>query len=97
MTLKTNVVRATLGAVLGAALLLAAGSPALADRDFSANCRNRLEADRGRIDRDVARFGEASRTVAHDRDKMESDRAWCRDHKADWDHTRFDIGVYLHK
>jgi hypothetical protein len=26
---------------------------------------------------------------------MDSDRQWCRDHHADWDHSRFDIGIYF--
>ena len=33
-----------------------------------------------------------SRDVA----KMETDRQWCRDHKAEWDHNRFDGGIYIH-
>jgi hypothetical protein len=26
---------------------------------------------------------------------MEATRNWCRSHRADWDHPRFDVGVYL--
>jgi hypothetical protein len=26
---------------------------------------------------------------------MDSDRQWCRDHKAEWDHNRFDVGIYF--
>ena len=44
-----------------------------------------------------SRHGEHSRQVDSDVAKMDSDRQWCRDHKADWDHDRFDIGVYFHK
>jgi hypothetical protein len=94
---KNKWIRAGLGIALGASFLLAAGSPALADRDFRENCRTRLEADRARIDRDAARFGEGSRAVERDLAKMDSDRNWCRSHRADWDHSRFDIGVYLHR
>jgi hypothetical protein len=54
-----------------------------------------LEADRARIDRDSARHGERSSQVGRDVDKLEADRRWCRDHHADWDHSRFDVGIYL--
>jgi hypothetical protein len=27
---------------------------------------------------------------------MDADRQWCRDHKADWDHSMFDVGIYFH-
>jgi hypothetical protein len=26
---------------------------------------------------------------------MNSDRQWCRDHHSDWDHSRFDVGIYF--
>jgi hypothetical protein len=26
---------------------------------------------------------------------MDKSRQWCRDHKADWDHDRFDLSFYL--
>jgi hypothetical protein len=26
---------------------------------------------------------------------MDQDRQWCRDHHSDWDHTRFDVGIYF--
>jgi hypothetical protein len=26
---------------------------------------------------------------------MEATRNWCRNHRAEWDHSRFDIGVYF--
>src|SRR4051794_30051518 len=97
MTLKNKWTRAALTVALGASFLFAAGSPALAGRDYRENCRSRLEADRARIDRDASRFGENSRAVLRDRQRMDSDRAWCRSHRADWDHNRFDIGVYLHR
>jgi hypothetical protein len=79
---------------LAGGMFLAVGT-ARADRND--DCRRRLEADRTRIDRDASRFGNESHQVRSDTDKMEKDRQWCRDHKANWDHDRFDIGVYLHK
>jgi hypothetical protein len=85
-----------LGAVLAGSLLVVAGTPVKADRDWSKSCSERLEADRARIDRDVARHGEHSPQVRHDVERMDSNRQWCRDHKADWDHGRFDIGFYIH-
>jgi hypothetical protein len=26
---------------------------------------------------------------------MNATRQWCREHKADWDHEHFDIGIYF--
>jgi hypothetical protein len=26
---------------------------------------------------------------------MDKSRRWCRDHRADWDHARFDLSFYL--
>jgi len=90
--------RIILTAALGSSLLLASAAvPALADRNWSDDCHKRLEEDRARLDRDAARHGEQSRQVARDRDRMEDTRRWCRDHHADWDHDRFDIGVYVRR
>jgi hypothetical protein len=86
-----------LGVALGGILLAAAGSPALAERDYGPACHDRLNADKARIDRDAHRYGEGSPHVQKDVDKMEADRSWCRDHHADWDHSMFDIGIYIHK
>ena len=77
--------------------LLFAASAARADHDWNADCNRRLEADRARIDHDSARFGNDSHKVMHDVDRMDADRQWCRDHHADWDHSHFDVGIYLHK
>jgi hypothetical protein len=33
--------------------------------------------------------------VDSDVDRMNSDRNWCRGHHADWDHDRFDVGIYV--
>jgi hypothetical protein len=87
--------RLILTTALAGGLLFAAG-PARADHDWGADCHRRLEADRARIDHDVDRFGKDSRAVRHDVDRMQSDRQWCRDHKAEWDHDRFDTGIYIH-
>lgn len=83
--------------VLAGGLLLAFGGTARADRDWKDDCHRRLEADRARIDRDASRHGEHSRQVDHDVARMDADRQWCRDHHADWDHSRFDVGIYFHK
>lgn len=90
-------IRMALTTALAGGLLLAVGAPARADRDWGKSCNQRLEADRARIDRDAARFGENSRQVGSDVQRMDANRQWCRNHKADWDHGRFDIGVYIHK
>jgi hypothetical protein len=68
----------------------------VARADTAADCHNRLQADKARIDREAARHGNDSPQVRHAVDKMESDRAWCRDHHADWDHSLFDVGIYVH-
>jgi hypothetical protein len=26
---------------------------------------------------------------------MDATRQWCKDHKADWDHDHFDVGIYF--
>lgn len=85
-----------LTSVLAGGLVLAFGATARADRDWKEDCHRRLEADRARIDRDVRRHGEHSRQVDADVDRMNTTRQWCKEHKSDWDHDRFDIGVYFH-
>jgi hypothetical protein len=87
--------RIALVTAMGGGLLLAAGSPAQAAPDYRDDCGKRLEADRARIDRDAHRYGEHSKQVDHDVDRMDATRKWCRDHKADWDHSRFDVGIYF--
>lgn len=88
--------RIILTTVLSGGLILAcAAVPARADRDWSDDCHKRLEAEKARLDRDVAHFGEHSPKVGHDRARLEDARRWCRDHHADWDHNVFDVGIYL--
>ena len=89
--------RMALTTALAGGLLLAVGAPARADRDWGKSCHERLEADRARIDKDASRHGEHSKQVDSDVGRMDSDRRWCRDHKADYDHDRFDIGIYFRK
>ena len=90
MTLQRKVMSVALGGVL----VMTAGASAFArDRDYTPACRDRLNADKARIDRDAHRFGEHSRQVDRDVDRMEGDRKWCRDHKAEWDHNIFDFGL----
>ena len=91
--------RIILSTALSAGLLIAAGAPAFAarDRDWGQDCRRRLEDARVKLDRDVARYGERSRKVDRDRDRMDDARRWCREHRADWDHDRFDFGVYIRR
>jgi len=86
--------RLILTSALAGGMLFAVGT-ARADRDWGNDCQQRLEADRAKIDRDASRFGNESRQVHRDVDRMQSDRQWCRDHHAEWDHNRFDLGIYL--
>jgi hypothetical protein len=87
--------RLVLSTALAGGLMFAFGTPARADRDNREGCKRRLEADRARIDRDSHRYGEHSRQVNRDVAKMDQTRNWCRNRKADWDHDRFDIGIYF--
>ena len=84
-----------LTSALAGGLVLAVGGTARADRDWKEDCNRRLDADRARIDRDVARHGEHSRQVDSDVNRMQEDRQWCKDHKADWDHDKFDISLCI--
>src|SRR5271154_3728739 len=87
--------RLALGTALATGLVFAASIPASGSHDYGHACQQRLEADRARIDPDAHRYGEHSRQVDHDVAKMDETRQWCRDHKADWDHSRFDVGIYF--
>ncbi len=93
---KTVWSRLILSSALAAGLMFAMGTPAKADHDYGADCGRRLDADRARIDHDASRYGEKSHQVSHDVAKMDSDRQWCKDHKADWDHSKYDTGIYIH-
>jgi hypothetical protein len=95
MTGKKYLTGFVLSGLLGAGLLLATGKPAFAEKDWGPACHDRLEAARAKIDQDVARHGENSHQVRNDQVKLDDARRWCRDHHSDWDHTRFDVGVYL--
>lgn len=88
--------RVILTAALGGGLLLSSAAvPLMADRDWTNDCHKRLEDAKARLDHDAARFGEHNPRVDHDRDRLEDARRWCRDHHADWDHNRFDVGIYI--
>ena len=63
--------------------------------DETADCHARLQAAKDKIDHDSAKYGEHSAKVDHDVAKLEEARQWCRDHKADWDHSLFDVGIYV--
>ena len=90
--------RVILTAALGGGLLLSSAAiPALADHDYRDDCHKRLEEAKIRLDRDAARFGERNPRVERDRDRLEDTRRWCRDHHADWDHDRFDVGIYVRR
>ena len=93
--MRKHMIRLVLGSALAIAFTLPAGIATFADRDWRDDCHKRLEADRARIDRDAAKYGDHSRRVDHDVERMDSDRQWCRDHHADYDHSRFDVGIYF--
>jgi hypothetical protein len=56
-----------------------------------------LNNAKAKIDRDAAKYGEHSNRVANDVAKLDQERAWCREHKAEWDHNLFDVGIYIRK
>jgi hypothetical protein len=87
--------RIALSTALAGGMLLAVGAPVRATPDVRDDCAKRLESDRARIDRDAHRYGEHSKQVDRDVNRMDATRQWCRDHKADWDHSRFDVGIYF--
>jgi hypothetical protein len=87
--------RILLTTALAGGLALAVGSSLSAEPDYGDACHQRLENDKARIDHDAARHGNDSPQVHRDVDRMENDRSWCRNHHADWDHTRFDVGIYI--
>jgi len=90
-----QIARFILGSALAMALTLPIGRATFAAKDWGPDCAKRLEADRARIDRDSTRHGDHSSQVNRDVDRIEADRQWCRDHHADWDHARFDVGIYI--
>lgn len=90
-----KIMQLALGSALALAVTLPMGSAAFADKDWRDDCNRRLEADKARIDRDAAKHGEHSHAVDSDVAKLDSDRQWCRDHHADWDHSKFDVGIYI--
>jgi hypothetical protein len=87
--------RVALTTALAAGLTFAVGTSLRADPDYSNACHQRLENDRARIDHEAARHGNDSPQVRHAVDRMDQDRQWCRDHHSDWDHSRFDVGIYF--
>jgi hypothetical protein len=91
--MRAQITRIVLGCTLAAAFTLAAGHATFGDP--RTDCQRRLEGDRARIDHDAARHGEHSRQVDKDVSRMENDRRWCRDHHSEWDHDRFDVGIYF--
>jgi len=93
--MRTLVARLILGSALAMALTLPLGRATFGDKDWSDDCHRRLEADRVKADRDIAKHGEYSHQADRDRDRLEADRQWCRDHHADWDHSQLDVGVYI--
>jgi hypothetical protein len=95
MTSKNLWIRLALSTALVGGSIFAFGTPSLADADHRAECQQRLESDRARIDSDVIRYGDSIRQVVRDIAKMDKSRQWCRNHKADWDHDRFDLTFYL--
>jgi hypothetical protein len=92
--MTTHIIRYTMLGALAVGLVLPMASAARAD--VAADCRARLQTAKDRIDRDAAKYGEHSAKVDHDVAKLEEARQWCRDHKAEWDHNVFDVGIYVH-
>lgn len=92
-----QMIRTVIGAALLLGLTMPVGIATAADPDAGAACHQKLQDARARIDRDAARYGRDSHQVDKDRVRMDQARQWCRDHKADWDHNTFDVGIYFKK
>jgi len=88
-----HIIRYALMGALAVGMTLPVVSTARAD--VNSDCRARLQAQKDKIDRDAAKYGEHSAKVDHDVAKLDQERQWCRDHKADWDHNLFDVGIYV--
>jgi hypothetical protein len=93
--MRMNFVRLALGSALAVAFTMS--SAYVASGDVRADCERKLEADRARIDVAAAKHGENSPEVGRQVDRMENDRRWCREHKAEWNHDRFDVGIYIRR
>ncbi|MDR3562294.1 MAG: hypothetical protein P4N59_12790 [Negativicutes bacterium] len=91
--MKKQIVRLVLGSALALVFTLPIAHVTFGDP--TGDCHKRLEADRARIDHDVAKHGENSPQVNRDVARMDRDRNWCREHHADWDHDHFDVGIYF--
>jgi hypothetical protein len=91
--MKKQIIRIALGSALAVAFTLSAGQAAFGD--YNSDCAKRLENDRIRIDNAAAKHGEHSPQVDKEVARMDNDRNWCREHKADWDHSKFDVGIYF--
>lgn len=94
--MKAKIARVTLGLALAMTFMLPAAQMTFADHDhdFKEDCHRRIEADRAKVDEAAAKHGEHSRQVDRAVDRLQSDKQWCREHHADWDH-KFDIGIYV--
>lgn len=92
-----QIMRAVIGTALLLGLTMPIGIATSADPDAGQARHQKLQDAKERIDHDAARYGRDSRQVDKDRARMDQARQWCRDHKADWDHNTFDVGVYFRK
>lgn len=95
MTRENVWIRLTLSTAIVGGLIFGSGIASFADGNHRDKCELRLESSRARIDSDVIRYGDNSRQVGRDIVKMDKSRQWCREHKMDWDHDRFDLSFYL--
>lgn len=92
-----QMIRTIMGAALLLGLTMPVGMATFAAPDDGAACHQRLQDAKVRIDHDAAKYGADSHQVDKDRARMDQARQWCRDHKADWDHNTFDVGIYFRK
>jgi len=91
--MKKQMIRLAVGSTL--ALALALPMARITFGDDAAECHKRLENDRARIDREAAKHGNDSPQVSRAVARLDEDRNWCREHHSDWDHDRFDVGIYI--
>jgi len=92
--MKSHCMRFILAGALAISFTLPFASTARADH-WNDDCHKRLENDKAKVDHDAAKYGDHSGKVHNDVARLDNDRNWCREHHADWDHSAFDVGIYI--
>ena len=94
--MKIKIAKLLLGSALAVGLTLPVGTATFADHDWGNDCHQRLSATAPGLTGTYSGVGNiAAKSIA-------IVTAWNRtgtgaeNHHADWDHSRFDFGIYIH-